>query len=454
MLAGTLVRAQALPLPTNQNLTWFGYYGAMTKYGDYTSQVYPYTNLDVIGPYGAADTEDSDWQTPYYDMLDTAASNGKTIMLITGPGTAVQGNQTITPEDSLEIASDFWSSIAMINMLDDVPETASAEAVEESIDDFLEILNESAPSAKPIMAQFTFDGALEGDGIEASNLDIVGVTAFKCGNGEQVVDNVDELLDDLNTAKGRIATAGKQAILTMMAFDRNIGSNSGPGPCPNWTWNVQSLTAMQEAYYAAAYASEGGSNPVVGISMFVWTRPGSGFNAGTINYPGLQIRHWRIGAVMGIPVMQNNATVAQCSNYVLLDPVSKGSAAQCYSHCLEKNADGCEFDSGNSDCYAIYGNACEVGSGPSGNYAAVLNMGQMQADSGVGGCEDWTWLSPVTIATANQCLSWCVDNDADACEWNSGSNECYAEYGNRCHVYPGANGWHATVLKNSPAFGG
>ncbi len=71
--------------------------------------------------------------------------------------------------------------------------------------------------------------------------------------------------------------------------------------------------------------------------------------------------------------------------------------------------------------------------------------GDMQADSAVRGCSNWTWHSPVHKPDAGSCRAHCIQNGANACEWFQ-NGDCYVEFGSGCHVQGGFPGWSAAVF--------
>ena len=70
----------------------------------------------------------------------------------------------------------------------------------------------------------------------------------------------------------------------------------------------------------------------------------------------------------------------------------------------------------------------------------------MQPDSAVRGCSNWSWWSPVYKPDAGSCYTYCAQNGANACEWY-GNGDCYVEFGSACYVQGGFGGWWAAVLQ-------
>src|SRR5690606_24071745 len=100
--------------------------------------------------------------------------------------------------------------------------------------------------------------------------------------------------------------------------------------------------------------------------------------------------------------MHVDSAVRGCSDWTWWDPVYQPSADACLGYCGQNGADACEW-SGNVDCYVEFGSGCGIDGGHGGWSAAVLSGSgsggggggggshQMQTDSAVRGCEDWTW---------------------------------------------------------------
>jgi hypothetical protein len=426
VVTGTILSAQALPAPTNTNLRYLAYYGGSAQ------DVYPYTNMALIGANGTL----QDWQTPFADALGTAASYGKPIMLFVSMAQDAQPPLA----EVLAVAADYWDSVAIINFYDEVDWYDPPSMLESMISDLNDAIDSASLSRRPLMAQFGMAAALYGSAITASGLSIVGLTTAFSVNTLTVPQNVASFRTNLDIAKGRVADAGKQMILTMMAYNMYCGAN-----CTNWDSNRPTLEAIQDATYGAAYASENDSNPVIGITMFSYDRFG-----GTSSHPNLMIRHKRISAAMGINSnMQPNTAVRGCSDYVERSAVWMASVSQCRDYCVAHNADSCEWDSGSYGCYVEYGDGCHLESGFSGWYAMVLNAGQMEQESGVNGCSSFSSLQ-LSAASPNQCMNLCATADADACEYEDSTGYCYAEWGVGCFI-DNWSSWHATLLR--PGYG-
>jgi hypothetical protein len=146
--------------------------------------------------------------------------------------------------------------------------------------------------------------------------------------------------------------------------------------------------------------------------------------------------------------MQPNSAVRGCSNWSWWDPVYQPSADSCASFCTQNGANACEWNQ-NGDCYVEFGNGCYVQSGFPGWSAAVFGgppSSQMQPNSAVRGCSDWSWWDPVYQSSADSCAGFCTQNGANACEWYQ-NGDCYVEFGNGCYVQSGFPGWSAAIIR-------
>jgi hypothetical protein len=125
------------------------------------------------------------------------------------------------------------------------------------------------------------------------------------------------------------------------------------------------------------------------------------------------------------------------------------AGSQWYSQCFCGNSLGYSHVS-DAECNTL----CSSGGGYCGGawrnsiYATGVTPppGGMQANSAVRGCSNWSWWDPVHKPNAASCSNYCVQNGANACEWNSGNGDCYVEFASGgCHVASGFPGWHAAV---------
>jgi hypothetical protein len=275
-LASGVATAQSLPAPTNPNLRHLGYYFADGRHGDFTSVVFPFTNLYIAIP-TAYDTANPDWQTPFRNSLQNAFNQGKDIQLLMAEG--VSGSQTLSWDAVLDVAQDFWSRVVIVEVLHEPSTGTSAAFIEARINELKQKLN--ARSLPHPLVSVQFGGSVPTDAITAPSLDIVGIETYLAGPGHpDPAVNVAQLNALMDEAKNRVRNAGKKAILVMQAYDRG-----------SWT-NIETLRALQEPVYLSAH-----NDPVVvAVTMFAYGRGGQGTSA----HPELETHHRRIAAAMGL----------------------------------------------------------------------------------------------------------------------------------------------------------
>src|SRR5438094_4966174 len=68
----------------------------------------------------------------------------------------------------------------------------------------------------------------------------------------------------------------------------------------------------------------------------------------------------------------------------------------------------------------------------------------MQQNSGTRCYNNYSEAASVFQSSVAACLNYCNSNNAEACEWNSSSGQCYVESGASC-LQGGVNGWYAGV---------
>jgi hypothetical protein len=93
--------------------------------------------------------------------------------------------------------------------------------------------------------------------------------------------------------------------------------------------------------------------------------------------------------------------------------------------------------------FAVVGTATGGDGGGGGG-----STGSMQSGAAVRGCSDYVEWSPIFQPTASACLSYCSQNNANACEWHQ-SGSCYVEFGTSCYVESGYAGWSAAVISRA-----
>lgn len=85
------------------------------------------------------------------------------------------------------------------------------------------------------------------------------------------------------------------------------------------------------------------------------------------------------------------------------------------------------------------------------SWAEFLNgqsgTGNMQANSAVRGCANFSLLPPVSMPSPALCEIHCQAAGANACEYFQ-NGDCYAEFGSGCFVQAGYSGWWARVFSS------
>ena len=283
---------------------YFGYYYADGRWGDFTSAVWPYTNLYIAIP-GGYNTA-LDWRPLFRSSMERAFNNGKSVLLIVGDDRARRVPVTI--EAVLTIARPYWDRVELIEVAHE--EDLTPHALEQRISALKLALDERGLAHKPFGLTYTRNQALTGEGMHASGVSWVAVEAYvdppavsdakACPERPptqspgpafvptadctgwvpidhplaRLPDSVTDLNKFLEQAKRRIPP-DKQIVFIMMAYDRN----------GQWT-NPDTLAALQLPVFLQAY-----DDPrVAAILMFSYGQPG-----GTRFYPRLQEIHRQIG---------------------------------------------------------------------------------------------------------------------------------------------------------------
>ena len=182
-----------------------------------------------------------------------------------------------------------------------------------------------------------------------------------------------------------------------------------------------------------------GNNCGAAIDSFSLTTGSGPFYARTAftTYKNYIASHW--GDELQRPA------AATCSDWVWLTPTTKSTSEECKAYCESFDAQSCEWEPGNGNCYVEWGTGCYVTPGVSGWAAEVFpGAASMAANTGVV-CSSVSWPTPFTTATASACLMECQANNADACEWEVSSGSCFVETGTACYT-AGASGWYGAVL--------
>ncbi len=274
------IASAQVPPPTNPNLRHFGYYFADGRYGDFSSEVFPYTNLYVAIPDGY-DTNNPNWQPLLSSSLQNAVANNKDIYLIMREYSP--GQQVITWDAILDTTAPFWSRVAYIDVAQESDILGlTAAQMEAKITTLKTKLDARGLSYKPFGVTFQVGDVLTNDALYAPSLSFAAVEAYVDNPSADAAVTVASLNGFLDQAKDRIRGAGKSAVLIMQGFDRGQTF---------WQQNLDVLVAIQDPVYLKAY-----NDPVVvAITIFAYGRPG-----GTRQYAQLQSKHRDMGAALTV----------------------------------------------------------------------------------------------------------------------------------------------------------
>ncbi len=253
----------------------FGYYYQDGRYGDFSQEVYPYTNLALASPtsYDSAATWGNanpalDIRALFTQTLTEAHAAKKTVFLMPGPESGW--------DMTLDAATPFWSDVKYCQLYaeDTTTDQTTAEATTGRF-----LANVAARGlAKPLIT------ALESPGPEtASNTDVVEIEAYipQPFNQDDPA-NVGRLTSIIDARKATVQP-GKSIGIVMMAYDRN----------GLWT-NMSTLQQLQ----FPAYLESINDTRVIALTMFSYARPG-----GTRDHPMLKYVHELMASAMfGFPV--------------------------------------------------------------------------------------------------------------------------------------------------------
>ncbi len=167
--------AQPLPAPTNPNLKYLSYYFSDGRYGDFSDDVFPYTNMYVAIP-DAYDTAIADWQTPFAASLRNAVDADKPIYLMMLEPEDRRVAQCFTWEKILDVAAPFWSHVVYVEVAHEKDLTAAA--MENRIVVLNILLGQRGLAPRRVGAIFGPDLILTTTAINAASLDFAAVEAY------------------------------------------------------------------------------------------------------------------------------------------------------------------------------------------------------------------------------------------------------------------------------------
>jgi hypothetical protein len=244
-----------------------GYYYADGRYGDYTHEVFPFTNLYVAQNRGYV--TDSDWRPQFRDSLRRAADANKDIFLL--PVSDADWNEV------LDLCTPYWSRVRVIEIAHEEDLTIpQAEARAAAINSRLDA---RGLARKTYGITLTQNQSLSsGEAMHAPSVGLVAIEAYVDPPGHPTSQvNIDGLNSFLDRAKARVP-GGREIAIIMMSYDRN----------GQWT-NIPTLADLQMPAYLKAY-----DDPrVTTLLMFAYARPG-----GARQHPSLKAVHEQIGAAI------------------------------------------------------------------------------------------------------------------------------------------------------------
>lgn len=260
-----------LPVPSSPNHALdFGYYYQDGRYGDFSQEVYGYTNLALASPtsYDSAATWGNanpglDIARLFAKTLGEAHAAGKSVFLM--PGAEADWDKT------LDVAAPFWSDIKYVQLYHEDAKTDRATA-EATTGRFLANVGRRGLK-KPLIT------ALESPGAEtAANTDVVEIEAYVPMPFNQDDPGNVARLNGIIDARKATVLPGKSMIIVMMAYDRN----------GQWT-NIRTLQTLQ----FPAYDKAKDDPRVLAITLFSYARPG-----GTRDHPMLEYAHRLMASAM------------------------------------------------------------------------------------------------------------------------------------------------------------
>lgn len=279
LLAAALALSSAAPalaqLPAPNHPILFGYYYADGRYGDFTSEVFGYTNLYIALPCGYQNLSGGCGpHAAFASSLQNAANNHREILL--------SMDSPATWDWTLEYARPYWDRVKLVEVMSE--QDLSTAATENAVVSLKNTIAAKGLAAKRVGANYTREQSLTTQGLFAPSLDYVSFETYwlptECAGVQACTSAMNSAIDQ---AKARIP-ASKQIVLVTMAYDRAVVAGGG------WQSDIGTLTALQDVPYLKAY-----NDPrVVGIAMFAYARQTP--QGATRDYPGIKARHQNQGA--------------------------------------------------------------------------------------------------------------------------------------------------------------
>ncbi|HEU4391010.1 MAG TPA: hypothetical protein VFV34_24605, partial [Blastocatellia bacterium] len=239
LLGHAMQAAAQLPAPNHPIL--FGYFYADGRYGDFTNEVWDYTDTYVALPCGYDGLAGGCGRHQAFDdSLARAAAAKRKIFLVM--------DSAETWNWVLDAATPYWSRVKLVEVLSEADLTSEqTEAIVSSLKNKIVIERHLEP--KPVGVSYTAEQALTTHGMFAPSLDWVGVEDYllpsqcvatpDCPNGASCIERMHCRMEQ---AKARIPS-NKQIVLITMAYDRRPGPATDP---EGWVGNIPTLTALQD----------------------------------------------------------------------------------------------------------------------------------------------------------------------------------------------------------------
>jgi hypothetical protein len=151
-------------LPAPNHPTLFGYYYADGRYGDFTSEVFGYTNLYIALPCGYLNLLGGcgPHQAFANSLANAAASHREITLTMDSP---------VTWDWTLEYARPYWDRVKLIEVMSE--QDLSAAATESVVVSLKNMIAAKGLAAKRVGANYTRDQSLTTQGIFAPSLDYV-----------------------------------------------------------------------------------------------------------------------------------------------------------------------------------------------------------------------------------------------------------------------------------------
>lgn len=273
--------AESLPSPNHEML--FGYYHVDSQYGDFKDEVKDYTNTQIIleESWIRSPTVTNEDIQKLNDAFNESIDLGHKIVYLPAKDPS-NWNQ------SINLVKPYWQNIEFIYLAD--KPSWDKTTTENQINNFKQLVSTAGLTPKQIAIKYTPAQILNGNGYQASNLDIIGLEAYVDSNLQDSANLVETLNRQLDQLKQK--TGSKKIFFVIQAYDRNN------------TWrNLDSLVSIQTPPYLKAY----NDSRVIGLFAFSYARPG-----GTRDNSILKQAHQAIGEKI-LGRTENNNTVDNSS---------------------------------------------------------------------------------------------------------------------------------------------